>query len=196
MFSNSTLYSTGSTLSSTGFNTTKSQVGYYKWSNYSSSQKKIQRTHYQCNKNTTYSRSDFISKLIALNGTYTIGSTTKVHSDGYWYIRNSLAPKYTLHKYTSDLTLLSTYDVDTATLTTAPIDISNKGRNKLKLTLTASGTDYKTYISNDNTNWQEVTDIASDTPKELEVDGWNNLYIKIETNTSTINNIDIAYYKD
>lgn len=116
--------------------------------------------------------------------------------DNYWYEKGDIAPKYTLHKYTSDLTLLSTYDVDTATLTTAPIDISNKGRNKLKLTLTTTGTDYKTYISNDNTNWKEVTEIASNTPKELDVDGWNNLYIKIETNTSRINNIDIAYYKD
>lgn len=118
------------------------------------------------------------------------------NDDGYWYEKGDLAPKYTLHKYTSDLTLLSTYDVDTKTLTTEAIDISNKGRNKIKLTLTTSGTDYKTYISNDNSNWQEVTDITSGTPKELEVNGWNSLYIKIETNTSTINNIDVEYYKD
>ena len=52
------------------------------------------------------------------------------------------------------------------------------------------------YISNDNTTWQEITDIVSGTPKELDVDGWNNLYLKIEANTSRIDNIDVAYYKD
>lgn len=144
--------------------------------------------------NTIYKKGNYIEDIIAKDGTY---DDDKEDSLGeFWYIRNDIAPKYTLFKYDQDLTLLSTYDVDTATLTTTPIDISNKGRNKLKLTLTASGSDYKTYISNDNINWQEVTDVTSGTQKELDVDGWNNLYIKIETNTSTINNIDIAYYKD
>lgn len=107
-----------------------------------------------------------------------------------------MAPKYTLCKYDKDLVLQSTYDVDTKILTTAPIDISNRENNKVKLTLNTTGTDYKTYISNDNANWQEVTDITSGVAKELNVDGWNNLYIKIETNTSRINNIDVAYYKN
>ena len=144
----------------------------------------------------TYSRGDLDSKVIALDGTYTIGSSTAVHKDHYWYERNSLAPRYTLYKYDSDLNLKSTYDVDTKTLTTESIDISNKGKNKVKLKLSTAGSNYKTYISNDNSTWQEVTGISSGTLKELDVDGWEKLYIKIETNTSRIDNIDVAYYKD
>ena len=118
------------------------------------------------------------------------------NDDSYWYVKNGLALKYKLYKYDQDLILKSIYDVDTKTITTIPIDISNKGNNKVKLTLSTSGSTYKTYISNDNTTWQEITDIVSGTPKELDVDGWNNLYLKIEANTSRIDNIDVAYYKD
>ncbi len=171
-------------------------TSYYYWSGYNSSTGKINRTYYKRTSTTTYSRGTLNSNVIARDGTYTIGSTSKVHSDGFWYVRNSLAPKYTLQKYDQNLNLQSTYDVDTKILTTESIDISNKGNNKVKLTLNTTGTNYKTYISNDNTNWQEVTDITSGTPKELNVNGWNNLYIKIETNTSRINNIDVAFYKD
>ncbi len=142
---------------------------------------------------TGYFRGDFISNIIAKDGTY---KHYERNSDTYWYIKGGISPKFTLHKYSSDLNLLSTYDVDTSTLTTVPIDISNKGKNKLKLTLTTTGTDYKIYISNDNATWQEVTDITSGEPKELNVEGWNNLYIKIEINTSIINSIDVAYYKE
>ncbi len=138
-------------------------------------------------------KGDYISNVIAKDGEYKIGEP---NSDGYWYDKDTIAPKYTLLKYDTNLNLQSTYDVDSKVLTTAPINISNKGNNKLKLTLNTTGTDYKTYISNDNTNWQEVTYITSNTPKELNVDGWDNLYIKIETNTSRINNMDIAFYKD
>ncbi len=194
--SNSTLYSTGSSLSNVDWGKTKTGVGYYKWSNYSQYKQTINRTYYRCEKKTTYSRETLNSNVIARDGAYTIGSSTKVHSDGYWYVRNSLAPKYTLQKYDQNLNLQSTYDVDTKILTTEPIDISNRENNKVKLTLNTTGANYKTYISNDNTNWQEVTDITSGTPKELNVDGWDNLYIKIETNTSRINNIDVAFYKD
>lgn len=154
------------------------------------------------NSNTTYSRGDFNSNVIALDGTYTIGSSSAVHKDNYWYVLSSLAPKYTLYKYDKDLNLKSMYDVDKKTLTTESIDISNKGRNKVKLTLSTSGTNYKVYISRDNANWQEVTDITSGTPKELNVDGWEKLYVKVETNigvttnSTRVNNIDIAYYKD
>ena len=152
--------------------------------------------------NYTYSRGDFVSNVVALDGTYTIGSSTAVHKDNYWYVRNSLAPRYTLYKYDSDLNLKSTYDVDTKTLTTESIDISNKGKNKVKLTLNMYSNNYKVYISNDNSTWQEVTGISSGTPKELDVDGWDKLYVKVETNigvttnTTRINNIDVAYYKD
>lgn len=171
-----------------------SGVNYYVYS--TGSKNKLNKTTYVRQSTRRYSQGGFLSYVLAQDNTFTIGSSTKVHSDGYWYIRNNLAPKYTLYKYSSDLNLQSTYDVDTGVLTTSPINISNKGNNKLKLTLNTTGTDYKTYISNDNTNWQEITDITSGTPKELNVDGWDNLYIKIETNTSIINNIDIAYYKD
>lgn len=144
------------------------------------------------NKKTTYSRGNFIEN--------TYGTTDKYpnneHSGSYWYVRNNLMKKYKLYKYDQDLILKSIYDVDTKTITTIPIDISNKGNNKVKLTLSTSGSTYKTYISNDNTTWQEITDIVSGTPKELDVDGWNNLYLKIEANTSRIDNIDVAYYKD
>ena len=141
-----------------------------------------------------YAKGDFDSYVV---GNYDSFEDNKADENNeWWYTRGDIIPKYMIHKYTSDLILLSTYNVDSKILTTAPIDISNKGRNKLKFTLTATGNDYKTYISNDNTNWQEVIDIASNTPKELSVDGWDTLYIKIETNTSTINNIDLVYYKD
>lgn len=122
--------------------------------------------------------------------------TDNAINGSYWYEKGDIAPRYTLYKYDSNLNLKSTYDVDTKTLLTEPVDISNKDRTKVKLTLSTAGADYRTYISNDNTNWQEITKITSGTPKELNVDGWNNLYIKVETNTSRINNIDIAYYKD
>ena len=154
------------------------------------------------NKTTTYSRGGLDSNIIAKDGTYTIGSSSKVHSDNYWYVRNSLAPKYTLYKYDKDLNLKSRYDVDTKTLTTEPVDISNKGRNKVKLTLNMYSSNYKVYISNDNTNWQEVTNITSGVAKELDVENWDKLYVKVETNigvttnTTRINNIDIAYYKE
>ena len=150
-------------------------------------------TKYTLNFETVYSRGSHINDLVELDGTYKSGER---NSDGYWYVRNKILPKYTLCKYDKDLVLQSTYDVDTKILTTAPIDISNRENNKVKLTLNTTGTDYKTYISNDNANWQEVTDITSGVAKELNVDGWNNLYIKIETNTSRINNIDVAYYKN
>ncbi len=153
-------------------------------------------TKYTRTTTNNYSRGDHISTLIARDDAYTIGSSTSVHSDNYWYTRGFIAPKYTLYKYDQNLNVLSTYDVDTKTITTASINISNKGTNKVKLKLNTTGTDYKTYISNDNTDWREVTDIASNTPKELNVDEWDSLYIKIETNTSRINNIDVSYYKN
>ena len=134
--------------------------------------------------------------VVGFPDSYILGSPSAIDSDGFWYEKGDIAPRYTLYKYDQNLVLKSTYDVDTKTLTTAPIDISNKGRNKIKLTLTTTGSDYKTYISNDSTNWQEVTDIASGTPKGLYVAGWDKLYVKVETNTSRIDNIDIAYYKD
>ena len=143
-------------------------------------------------KNTTYSRGDFIE--------YTSGTTDRYpnndRSGSYWYVRNNLMKKYKLYKYDENLNLKSTYNVDTKEIATKPIDISYKGSNKVKLTLTTSGSTYKTYISNDNSTWQEITDITSGIPKELNVDGWDKLYIKIETDTSRIDNIDVAYYKD
>ena len=154
------------------------------------------------NKTTTYSRGDFASNVIAKDGTYTTGSTTAVHKDGYWYVRNKLAPRYTLYKYDSDFNLKSAYDVDSKTLTTESIDISNKGNHKVKLTLNTTGSNYKVYISNDNTNWQEVTGITSNVAKELSVEDWDKLCIKVATNvgvttnTTRVNNIDVAYYKD
>lgn len=160
----------------------------YSWENYY----EFKRYTMTINKKTTYSRGNFIEN--------TYGTTDKYpnneHSGSYWYVRNNLMKKYKLYKYDQDLILKSIYDVDTKTITTIPIDISNKGNNKVKLTLSTSGSTYKTYISNDNTAWQEITDIVSGTPKELDVDGWNNLYLKIEANTSRIDNIDVAYYKD
>ena len=120
-----------------------------------------------------------------------LGSHSAIDPDGFWYDSLGNAPRFYFEKYSSDLKLLSIYDVDTKVLTTAPIDIAKIGGNKVKLILNTSGTDYKTYISNDKANWQEVTDIVSDTPKELDVDGWNSLYIKIETNTSRINSIEV-----
>ena len=143
--------------------------------------------------NVKYSRGNFISYVAEQDGKY--ANNTR-NDDSYWYVKNGLALKYKLYKYDQDLILKSIYDVDTKTITTIPIDISNKGNNKVKLTLSTSGSTYKTYISNDNTTWQEITDIVSGTPKELDVDGWNNLYLKIEANTSRIDNIDVAYYKD
>ena len=157
--------------------------------------------HWQYNRYTMnlktdykYSQGEFDSSVIALDGTYE--NNKEDSTKRYWYVRNSLVPKYKLYKYDQWLTLKSIYDIDTKTLTTEPINISNKGNNKVKLILSTLGSNYKTYISNDNTTWQEVTDIISGTPKELEVEGWDNLYIKIETNTSRIDNIDISYYKD
>ena len=141
-------------------------------------------------------KGNFVQYLSALKDEYPEDGL----KDNYYYDLEKIAPKYTLYRYDEDyhhnLTLKCIYDPDTMAITTVPIDISNKGKNKLKLTLTASDSDYRTYISSDNTNWQEVTDITSGEPKELNVEGWNNLYIKIEINTSTINSIDVAYYKD
>lgn len=160
-------------------------TGYYTY--------RVTETEYKLNFERVYSQGSHINDLVELDGTYKSGER---NSDGYWYVRNKILPKYTLCKYDKDLVLQSTYDVDTKILTTAPIDISNRESNKVKFTLTATGTDYKAYISSDNANWQEVTDITSGVAKELNVDGFNNLYIKIETNTSRINNIDVAYYKN
>lgn len=140
----------------------------------------------------TYSKGDFIENVIGTEDAYE--NNKEDSTKKYWYERKGLSPKYTICKYDANLNIKSRYDVDTKTLITEPIDISNKGRNKLKLTLITSGIDYKTYISNDNINWQEVTDITSGIPRELNVDDWNSLYIKIDTNTSVIDSIDVAYY--
>ena len=144
------------------------------------------------NKKTTYSRGNFIEYISGTIDQY----PNNDRSGSYWYVRNNLMKKYKLYKYDENLNLKSTYNVDTKEITTIPIDISYKGNNKVKLTLTTSGSTYKTYISNDNSTWQEITDITSGIPKELNVDGWDKLYIKIETNTSRIDNIDVTYYKD
>lgn len=191
-YANGGRYSYGGTISNYPRDVAK-QSGYYYWHDYSETNRKytIKRTYYKLNSITTYSQGNFVG--------YTYGEIDKYPNNNYlgsyWYVRNSLIPKYTLYKYDENLNLKSRYDVDTKILTTESIDISNKGRNKIKLTLSTSGSNYKTYISNDNETWQEVTDIVSGTPKELEVDEWETLYIKIETNTSRIDKIDVAYHK-
>ena len=139
-----------------------------------------------------YSKGDFIEYLYGTASQY----PKNARLDDYWYVRNSLMPKYTIYKYDKDLNLKSRYDVDTKVLTTEQISITNKENTKVQLTLTATGSDYKVYISNDNATWQQVTDITTKIPKELNVDGWEKLYIKIETNTSRIDKIDVSYYKN
>ena len=196
-----TSYSLGNINGYNGPTTTTSNFYKFVYKSRSGSTYTYTRYTMKVNRETIYSKGDSVStNIIALDGTYE--NNKEDSTKKYWYVRNSLAPKYTLYKYDQNFNLKSRYDVDTRTLTTEPIDISDKENKKLKLILSTSGSNYKVYISNDNTNWQEVTEITSGVAKELDVDGWDKLYIKVETNigvntnTTRINNIDVAYYKD
>lgn len=134
-------------------------------------------------------KGDFIENLYGTENEYPNNN----YSGSYWYVRNSLMKKYKLYKYDEELNLKSIYDVENREIKTVQIDISNKEDNKVMLKVNATGTDYKTYISEDNSNWQEIENLESGTQKEIGVSDWNSLYIKIEVNSSKINEIEVEY---
>ena len=136
-----------------------------------------------------YSKGEFCNYVIGTENRYPVNGKSGL----YWYVRNNLMKKYKLYKYDEELNLKSIYDVENKEIKTIPIDISNKENNKVMLNINATGNDYKVYISGDNSNWQEVENITSGTQKEIEVSDWNILYVKIETNSSTINVIEVEF---
>ena len=165
----------------------KNDTGYIK---YSASGTNVQCAYYTRSETINYSKGNFISNEIGNINEYPLNGQ---NNGLYWYVRNELMKKYRLYKYDEELNLKSIYDVESKEIKTIPIDISNKESNRIMLEVNTTGNDYKVYLSGDNSNWQEVENITSGTPKEIELSDWNNLYIKIETNSSTINDIQVEY---
>ena len=138
---------------------------------------------------TVYSRGTFIEYIQGQASTY----TNNAKNGSYWYVRDGLMEKYKLYKYDANLNFKSVYDVDSKVITTAAIDISDRDDEDVKMKIAASGTTYSAYISNDNSTWTQVTGISNGVDKVISVDGWDTLYIKIETSSSTINGITVSY---